>query len=393
MAARKPSQTKRKKYRQQTKAARKELSQGARLLLAGLFLIAFVAISLFALTLMRQKLLPVEQPLVYEEPHGQVIETDRTFDNVLRLVENQLINGPQTRGRQVLSASGQVSVIKVCGAFPGDLYLAELKDHLEGNGSAARLNADRDQGTITLLWQNEVRLRLLYQQSDKSVSAHKRVAIIMDDLGDSLSTIESLLDLDLPVTPAILPWTEKTIAVTSLLHAAQREYMIHIPMQPRSYPRISPGPNALLLGQTETEIRHLLRSYMERVPGAVGGNNHMGSSFTEDSELMRVVLDELKQHDFFFIDSRTISSSVAFSEARKMGVRTASRQIFLDNQEDVNYIRQQLRKMVGLTAENQDVVAICHPYPETLAALREDLDWLKNQPIEFVPASRIVRRY
>ena len=139
--------------------------------------------------------------------------------------------------------------------------------------------------------------------------------------------------------------------------------------------------------------RMLVRKYIEEVPGAVGGNNHMGSRYTEEAGPMRVVLDELKQHNRFFVDSRTISSSVAFAEARKMGLQTATRDIFLDNREDVEYIRGQIRKMVSMAKKNREVIAICHPYSETFDALRLELPWLRQQSVDFVAASQLVHVY
>ncbi len=166
-----------------------------------------------------------------------------------------------------------------------------------------------------------------------------------------------------------------------------------MPMQPRSYPETNPGTNALLLGQSEAETHRLIQSYIEGVPGAVGCNNHMGSRYTEETDAMRVVLNELKQNDLFFIDSRTIGSSVAFSEARKMGLETATRNIFLDNKANVAYIRKQIRKMVTLAGKNQEIIAICHPHAETLEAFRLEQGWLEQQSVDFVSASDLVHVY
>jgi polysaccharide deacetylase 2 family uncharacterized protein YibQ len=141
------------------------------------------------------------------------------------------------------------------------------------------------------------------------------------------------------------------------------------------------------------ETRRLLRRYMEKVPGAAGGNNHMGSGYTQDRQAMRVVLDELQQGGQFFIDSKTIGSSVAYDEARRMRVPTASRQIFLDNSEDIAYIRKQIRRMVQMSNDRGELVAICHPYPETLQAFRQELAWLKQQQVDFVPASMVAKLY
>ena len=212
-------------------------------------------------------------------------------------------------------------------------------------------------------------------------------------MGRRISTFEQLLQIDLQVTPAILPESANATRAARLLQKSDREYMIHLPMQPKQYPQVSPGPNALLLGQSDEQTRQLMRGYFERVPGAIGGNNHMGSRYTEDSGSMRIVLDELQRNGFFFIDSKTIASSVAFTEARNMGVPTARRDIFLDNEEDIPYIRKQIRKMVRIAVARGDLIAICHPYPQTLEAFRLELEWLKQQPVEFVASSKIVREY
>ena len=50
--------------------------------------------------------------------------------------------------------------------------------------------------------------------------------------------------------------------------------MIHIPMEPQSYPATNPGADALLLGQTPEEIRRRFQGFVERVPHAVGGNSY-----------------------------------------------------------------------------------------------------------------------
>jgi polysaccharide deacetylase 2 family uncharacterized protein YibQ len=163
-------------------------------------------------------------------------------------------------------------------------------------------------------------------------------------------------------------------------------------MQPKSYPAISPGPNALLLGLSEKELRSRMKQYQQQVPGAAGGNNHMGSLFTQQPELMRIVLEELRTSGLFFIDSKTIGASVAFDEARRMGMRTGARHIFLDNEENVAYIRKQLRKMVRIAEEKGEAIAICHPYRQTFEALQREEDWLRQQQVDFVVASRLAVR-
>lgn len=369
------------------------MSQGARLLLASAFLAGFVILCLFLLVGLRDRML-AKPALVYEEPAHEVQpHKDYSYEDIYHLIENQLLNGPKSMGWRRLPPEEGVEVRKIFGDFPSGLFLDELKAHVEQTNSPATLEVAKQDGVIRFFWDDVLQMELRYRKPETVPDARARIAVIMDDMGSSLATFRRIMALDIPVTPSILPGTEQALTGAELMRQADREYMIHIPMQPRSYPRTNPGSNALLLGQSEHETRQLVRSYIAAIPGAVGGNNHMGSRYTEESGPMRIVLDELKKNNQFFIDSRTIGSSVGFAEARKMGVRTATRNIFLDNEEDVAYIRRQIRKMVGLAGKNREVVAICHPYSETIEAFRQEMEWLKRQPVEFVEASKVVHVY
>ncbi|MFK5925814.1 MAG: divergent polysaccharide deacetylase family protein [Desulfuromusa sp.] len=393
--------TKKKKPIKKTTRKRpkkKQLTQNLRIILASAFLLGFVAICLIVLVNLRSFFLPEsatpQEVLIYEEPADVIHDLQvYSYADVQDLIENQLINGPDSMGWRKLPGRKNVQVRKIFGDFPSPPFLNELAAHIEQTSHSAQLQVSRKEGVIHLYWQGDLKLELRYQVPSVTVSKQGKIAVIMDDMGGSLSTLRELLRLDVIITPSILPGTSRAVPATSLLQEEGREYMIHMPMQPRSYPRTNPGANALLIGQSEKETRRLVQSYMDGVPGAVGGNNHMGSRYTEESEAMRIVLDELKQHNFFFIDSRTIGDSVAFSEARKMGLKTATRNIFLDNNDDVAYIRQQIHKMVNLAGKNQEIIAICHPHAETLEAFRLEQNWLRQQPVDFVSASQLVHVY
>lgn len=369
-------------------------SQKVRVVLASIFLLVFVAFCLLLLVTLRSRLLP-EKPL----PKQQVVEPAPVeqkradYQQVYRMVDAELLSGPRSQGWQKLPVAGNCTRLKMFGDFPSQNRLLELSAKIAETGAPAQLDLLPRKGYVRLYWNRELRLELRYRVPIEVTSSRPRIAIVMDDMGRSLQTIDSLLQIDLVVTPAILPESRKATEAALRLQDVGREYMIHLPMQPLNFPQVNPGPKALLLGQSEAETRRLVRHYMDRVPGAVGGNNHMGSGYTQNRAAMRVVLEELQQGGYFFIDSKTIGSSIAYDEARRLKVPTASRQIFLDNSEEVAYIRQQIRRMVRMSDERGELVAICHPYPETLQALQLELDWLKQQPVDFVSASRLVKIY
>ena len=287
-------------------------SQTVRIALASVFLVAFVGICLWVLVGLRSYMLPeyphYEEPAVEQPPSLQPIYS---YQKVYDIVANELLNGPQSQGWQKLPVEGNRQRLKMFGDFPEHNQLLDLSSKIAATGAPAQLDLLPRKGYVRLFWQQDLRLELRYRVPIEVTSSRPRVAIIMDDTGRSLKTFRELLELDLLVTPAILPETRNATEAALLFQELGREYMIHIPMQPKSYPRINPGPNALLLGQTENETRKLVRSFMDKVPGAAGGNNHMGSGYTQDRAAMHIVLDELQQNALFFIDSRTIGNSVA----------------------------------------------------------------------------------
>lgn len=367
-------------------------SQKFRILFASVFLLAFVGVSLLLLVYLRQSYLPAKQQAYQDKPRQESRQI-HGFDQIVALVNGELLNGPLSQGWQKLPGEGELQRFKMFGDYPKQGRMLGLAEKIALTGAPATLDLMPRKGLVRLYWQDRLRLELRYRVPIEISSSRPRIAIIMDDMGRSLKVVEELLQLDLAVTPSILPGSRHASDSAMLLQRAGREYMIHLPMQPKNYPRINPGKNALLLGQTEMETRRLVRHYMDLVPGAAGGNNHMGSQYTLERAAMKVVLEELKQEGQFFIDSKTIAGSVAYDEARSMGVATASRNIFLDNEENLDYIRRQLRHMVRLSEDKGEVVAICHPYPQTIEALRREIPWLKQQNIDFVSASQLTHIY
>jgi polysaccharide deacetylase 2 family uncharacterized protein YibQ len=217
------------------------------------------------------------------------------------------------------------------------------------------------------------------------------VAIIIDDMGSSLREVEQLTAIGVPLTFSVIPGLGKSTEVAEFAHDHAYEVMIHMPMEPLDYPRRRLEKNGLLVSESDGEIEKQVDDYMREVPYAVGANNHMGSRFTEDEGKMRDVLQVLHTKDMFFIDSMTTPKSVGAKVAREMGVRTASRNVFLDNVQDVAAIRKQLREVTRVAAKRGSAIAICHPHKATIEALTAELPLLKKEGIRFVSVSKLAR--
>jgi polysaccharide deacetylase 2 family uncharacterized protein YibQ len=217
-----------------------------------------------------------------------------------------------------------------------------------------------------------------------------RIAIIIDDCGYSLPRDLRFLKLPVPITLSILPLTPHGKEVAAAAEAAGKAVMLHIPMEPQST-GAHPGPGEISTEMTDEQIRTQLAADIASLPPLPGANNHMGSKASSDSRVMRDVVTLLKSNGMFFIDSMTAMTSVGASTAHDLGVPTAERDVFLDNQVNVPYIEGQIGQLEAVARKNGVAIAIGHPFPETAEALEKMVPELVAAGFTFVTAQSLTK--
>jgi len=222
-----------------------------------------------------------------------------------------------------------------------------------------------------------------------SAASGPRLAIIIDDIGNTKKIAEEIISLDLPLTFSILPSTPHALHLASLAKARGHLILLHLPMEPLDS-KWSAGPGALRVAMSKAEILSTLEQDLATPYRPLGINNHMGSKFSEDPVAMRVFLTAIKEKGLFFIDSQTSTHSVGSSLAHDIGVKTAKRDIFLDNEQEPAKVLAQIGKAIALARSQGGAIAIGHPYPATLEALRSAVPRLKRE-VTVVPAQDLVR--
>lgn len=222
------------------------------------------------------------------------------------------------------------------------------------------------------------------------VRAQTRVAIIFDDAGGSLDDLEAIIALGRPVTVAVLPGLRFSREVAERARGAGLEVFLHLPVEPED-PTKKVGPGGITTDMSDEEIIQIVRADLQGVPGAVGVNNHMGSRGTADGRVMRAVLQVVRERGLIFVDSVTSPRSIAARMASEMRIPTAARQVFLDNQDDREAIRQQIIRLITLAKRRGEAVAIGHAHRLTARVLSEMLPELDRQGIVLVPASALAR--
>jgi polysaccharide deacetylase 2 family uncharacterized protein YibQ len=216
-------------------------------------------------------------------------------------------------------------------------------------------------------------------------------ALIIDDMGYSMDNIKDLCSMKKDLTIAVLPYSPYAEETANLAHHNGLEVILHLPLE--SMNNIYDNEHTLGLINSrmdQKEILEVLNANLKMVPFISGVNTHMGSKATKDKMLMGIILESIKESHLYFIDSRTTPNSVAYDIAQKMKIPSAYRHIFLDSKTQPEYIKNQLIKLFKTAEKNGKAVGICHPFPETLQVLKENIHQADKYNVSLVFASQIV---
>lgn len=217
----------------------------------------------------------------------------------------------------------------------------------------------------------------------------KKIAVIIDDLGADRLHTQQVIDLPAPLTLAFLPYPQNVRSLVKKGRAGGHEIMMHMPMEPLD-PDLDHGSYVLRSDMSAPELEATLLKNLGAFEGYVGINNHMGSRLTQDTKAMRIVMANLYDAGLLFVDSRTISTSIAEQTAADYLVPHAARDVFLDNDPTVENVRKALMQAEVVAKRKGQAIVIGHPKQATIEALQEWLPGLAAKGFVLVPASALV---
>jgi polysaccharide deacetylase 2 family uncharacterized protein YibQ len=222
-----------------------------------------------------------------------------------------------------------------------------------------------------------------------SLPGQGKLAILLDDLGSDRAAADEIFALPFPLTISVLPEHAHSVEIAQEATRRGYEVMLHLPMQ--SVGKEQPEPQELHSGMPASQVSALVGQFLAEVPGVTGVNNHQGSQATSDAALMAELMPVLRARGLFYVDSRTTAATVAYDSARQDGVPAAFRNVpFLDDIENKAAIEKQIALALRGAREKGEAIAIGHPHPATLQALREMLPKAQGQGVTLVFVSDLV---
>jgi uncharacterized protein len=168
-----------------------------------------------------------------------------------------------------------------------------------------------------------------------------------------------------------------------LAMAGGHRVWIGIPMQPKRYPAIDPGPKTLLLKNSPAQNdAHLQWSLAQAAPGITGMYNIMGSAFTANAAAMAPVLATAQAQGFAFFDTRADIDTKAAKLARAQNIPAVLNEAYLDA--DPVKLIARLDELASRAKSRGVAVGVLGPSVDSVAKLKAWLDTPAGKSVELV---------
>jgi len=207
-----------------------------------------------------------------------------------------------------------------------------------------------------------------------------KLVIIIDDVAFK-NEVKLIKSIPYKITPSFFPPTPRH-PYTPLYAKSFNHYMVHVPMQAMHFAH--PEPNTMNISWSYAQIKNRIDEIKKLFPKAKFINNHTGSKFTSNLQAMNSLFLVLKEDNLSFVDSRTTPYSKSKVVNKIYKIKLFQRNIFLDNEINQSYIRNQLKKAINLAKKRGYAIAIGHPHKITLETIKNSKDLLKQVDVIYI---------
>lgn len=219
-----------------------------------------------------------------------------------------------------------------------------------------------------------------------------RVALVFDDFGFDLDIARRFLnEMTVPITLAVIPYQSYSRETIEMTLKARQTPFLHLPMEPSNPSAMGTQPEIFLTTTMDDEtLRSKTNEALDLCKGVAGVNNHTGSKLTTDRHRMEIVLTEIKRRNLVFVDSRTIASTIAEEVAHDLGVKAASRKIFIDQGFAGGDVNENMKRLIIEAQKNGSAIGIGHAIGTTLDEVIAALPLLQDAGVKVVPVTDLV---
>lgn len=230
----------------------------------------------------------------------------------------------------------------------------------------------------------------------KENSAPTYLAIVIDDFGEDRNGVQEMLDINLPLTCAVMPNLTFSIQDANMAHEKGHEVILHMPMESTTkLPRSWYGPTLIYNYDSPEEAIKKVKDGFEKVPFAKGMNFHMGAALPINQKIVDAIVKYTKENDLFFLDSKTDINSIVKNVCKNNQTCLLERDYFLEEhgRKSTAHAIGELNKAITTSKEKGYAIVIGHVGPEgghtTASAIKSMIPTFEKENVKVVPLSFI----
>ncbi len=230
-----------------------------------------------------------------------------------------------------------------------------------------------------------------------AASTTPKIAIVIDDFGSyDQSGVETLSKCTEKLTCAVLPNVDNSKANAKQFKGLGHEIILHMPMDAYvPLPADWYGPVYIKNTDSPETATKKLETCLKEFEGVKGFNIHIGSGVSRNQTLMTAIYNFAKEHNLYFLDSRTIETKATENACKNTGSVYLGRDVFLEADKNRTYsgVCNRLLETANLAKEKGYAIAIGHVGAEggenTAKAIIDTLPKIKEMGIQIVPLHEI----
>jgi polysaccharide deacetylase 2 family uncharacterized protein YibQ len=222
-----------------------------------------------------------------------------------------------------------------------------------------------------------------------------RLALVLYGFGDDPEAAAAFFRLPAPFAVAVVPGARWSPAMLRAARAAQREIVLHVPLEPVNYPQVNPGPGTLLVTIPPARITGTLRRWLDQAGPVSAVANHMGSLATQDMAVMGAVYRELRRRGLPFVHLQPAAGAVCKALAAERGVAYEEPDVTLDAEAraaDGRALERRWKDTLERARERGRLVVFVRATPRVRAWLPGALAPKRVEGVSVVPLASLLRR-
>lgn len=237
------------------------------------------------------------------------------------------------------------------------------------------------------------KITLHITKANRFLSNTAKMAILIEDFNfEANQTTIDFLSFPEPLTIALVSHLKKSSWTAEAAKEYKKEIVIHLPFESKIKRENRPAAYAIMVHYPEEKIRTIINDAVKVIPNFTGFASMHGSLALEDSRVMDIVLNEIKKHDGYFIDTRITKNSIIPDIAAKKRIPYAEVSEQIKEKANVASLEDQLKHYAVVAQKRGKILITAKASRIFIKALTSVLPTLRQNGVQLIYVSEIVTK-